>query len=1083
MSNRHRISFVAGIALLAGAPSLLGCSPEPEGLAPAAPADVTVKMDFFHKPLPDIPLPNDVATRYDEASPTKRRVNASLIAPTSFEALTRELIDQLDGWGVFQPISIPFTGPLDVDSVLAGHRDDDYDTSNDVIYLIDVDKKSPTYGQIQHLDIGNGNYPATLEKGEYWKNDPRGDSLTLAFEEADEDRNRNGRLDPGEDANGNGVLDPGEDANGNGKLDPPEDTDADGILDVPNYLPGKNPAKSDLAGRADALMTFYERSTNTLIVKPMVPLRERTTYAVVVTKRLKDANGESVGSPFPFINHEAQTEALTPLMDVLPKGLAIDDVAFAFTYTTQSVESQWKVIRDGVYGHGVQAHLNKDYPLDVELLPMRDPAHFPNMKNPYLMYGENWRPALELVLEQQFGLSSDSLQYQEHLHGVTYVDYMAVGQYQSPQLFRRTDDEGKPLPLNKQSWPADIETKAAPAVPETIYFTASVPRKESSVRGQGKPAPVVIWCHGYTGPRFDVTEVSAYLARHGLASIAIDGPSHGIGLTQFERTLIKGTLSQFGIEPAVDAFFKDRSFDQNGDGNTDSGADFWTAYLFHTRDIVRQFALDYMQLVRLIRSFDGKRRWATDVNGDGEEDLAGDFDGDGVVDIGGDAPIYMGGASLGGIMSTIMAGVEPGITAVSPISGGGGFGDIGIRSTQGGVREAFILRVMNPVYTATLDAATGSTLVETIVTDLNDAKTLPIASVKGLKPWDTMLIENLRSGERGCGYLNDQGTARAGLPSNQGDPTRITFYAGPQLDPTSEHCALFPGAKEIAKVESFEEGIEFQAQPISPGTPLTALQEGPGTPRAHSDLRRLQGLGQLVLDPADPAVVGRHALLDRIEYPGTGEKSGTHMLIITTMGDMAVPASSGLTAARATGIMPYLQRDPVHGKPLNQVVIDNYVAESVNTLKRFTNPKGEGVHIDIENFSEGGDMWGTDIPRIKTPLRAGMSQMDTLGGKSAAIFPYTVPEGQHGFDLPGAMTDKARQLCKDTCATPATEQNPDPCMCANKQAFDIGRFMMTMLSRYFASQGTALSADLCQSRGDCPGLPPQPEPRDPAKLE
>ena len=30
-----------------------------------------------------------------------------------------------------------------------------------------------------------------------------------------------------------------------------------------------------------------------------LPLRERTTYAVVVTKRLKDINGEAVGSPFP----------------------------------------------------------------------------------------------------------------------------------------------------------------------------------------------------------------------------------------------------------------------------------------------------------------------------------------------------------------------------------------------------------------------------------------------------------------------------------------------------------------------------------------------------------------------------------------------------------------------------------------------------------------------------------------------------------------------------------------------------------------------------------------------------------------
>ena len=36
-------------------------------------------------------------------------------------------------------------------------------------------------------------------------------------------------------------------------------------------------------------MPFYEKQTNTLILRPLVPLHERTTYAVVVTRRLKDA--------------------------------------------------------------------------------------------------------------------------------------------------------------------------------------------------------------------------------------------------------------------------------------------------------------------------------------------------------------------------------------------------------------------------------------------------------------------------------------------------------------------------------------------------------------------------------------------------------------------------------------------------------------------------------------------------------------------------------------------------------------------------------------------------------------------------
>ncbi len=223
---------------------LTGCSPEPEGLALAIPARTTVKMDFFHKPLPEITLPNDVATRYDATSPTGRRINASMITPTAFESRPRELLDGLDGWGVLQPIVVPFTDGLDVESIRSRHDDDDYDTSDDAIYVVNIDRDSPRFGALQHLDIGNGDYPTVVERRDlYWKNDPRGDSMSLLYEEGDEDLNRNGRLDSGEDVNGNGQLDPGEDLDDHGVLDPPEDTDADGVLDRPNYLPGHHPIR------------------------------------------------------------------------------------------------------------------------------------------------------------------------------------------------------------------------------------------------------------------------------------------------------------------------------------------------------------------------------------------------------------------------------------------------------------------------------------------------------------------------------------------------------------------------------------------------------------------------------------------------------------------------------------------------------------------------------------------------------------------------------------------------------------------------------------------------------------------------
>jgi len=471
-----RITYLAVVAAVLG-----GClGAEPEGLAPAGAASTTVKFDWYHKPLAVIPLPNDLATRADPTSATGLRINASLVAPTGFERGARRLIDELDGWGIYQPITIPFTGPLDIASITRAQRDGDYKLDDDVVYLINVDRDSSEFGRIHHLDVGNGNFPVVLEDlKKYWKNDPRGWTLSLLFEEADEDKNKNGKLDPG------------------------EDTDHDGVLDRPNYLPGKSPARSDLAGRADALMTFYERETNTLILRPLMPLRERTTYAVVVTRRLKDKNGHAVGSPFPYINHAAQNEALEALPEVLPGGLKLDDVAFTFAFTTQSVEAEMKAVREGLYGRGVQAHIGSKFPArlkGLETLWDKDSTTFaknwPAMKNPYILYSEEFAAAYKDVVTQLLGEKEKSRSYQKALESAKYVDFHVIGSFESPQLFERYVNPKEPDPekrvmlgYNQQSWPQDLHRVAAKTRSETVYFWLTVPRRSPPSDGPASRCP------------------------------------------------------------------------------------------------------------------------------------------------------------------------------------------------------------------------------------------------------------------------------------------------------------------------------------------------------------------------------------------------------------------------------------------------------------------------------------------------------------------------------------------------------------------------------------------------------------------
>jgi hypothetical protein len=759
-------------------------------------------------------------------------------------------------------------------------------------------------------------------------------------------------------------------------------------------------------------------------------------------------------------------------------------VAFAFTFTTQTTTGNMVAVREGLYGKGVQAHLGEEYPAELSGFEvLRDPAFegFANMKSKYLLPTEDFMEALEAITAAFFGTAGSS-EGNVLLESFRYVDFQAIASFTSPQLFERRDSAGHLLPFDDQSWPQDLTTTPAAARPETVYVHFLVPRKEISVRKDGKPAPVVFIGHGYTGSRFDAVQIGPYLARHGIAVAAIDCVSHGLSLKPDESALATQILSVLGLAPWFEAASqRSRALDLNNDGTKDSGGDFWTSYIFHTRDVVRQSAIDHVQLARILRSFDGKRRWDFDLDGDGENELAGDFDGDGKVDIGGDSALFFTGGSLGGIMSIVTAAVEPGIKATAPIAGGGGFTDIGNRSKQGGVREALTLRVMGPLFVGTQAKDDPEMTLETIVTDVNDDRTLPLGTVEKMREGDTMLAENLTNGERACGrvWKDEDGTlrVRAGVESDVDDSVRLSFYQGAAVKTGSGDCTIKKGREPVAVFDRFGVDITFQGRLHNKGDGLVALAEGLGLRRANPELRRFMGLGQLVLDAADPGVLAPHLSKDPLEFPLLGEKSGAHALIVTTIGDMNVPAGSGVTVARAAGLVDYMKDDSRYGMPVNQKLIETGVLEAVDTLNRYMDPDGHGVHLDVDNFSEGTDPWGEAIPRLDPPIRAGMGQKDPLGGYSAAVFPYANPTGQHGFAMPGAMGDAGRKACKDACDANPPADGGD-CGCGEREFHDIGLFMMNMIGRFFASEGQVLNADACQSRDDCGDVPEPPKERE-----
>jgi hypothetical protein len=540
-------------------------------------------------------------------------------------------------------------------------------------------------------------------------------------------------------------------------------------------------------------------------------------------------------------------------------------------------------------------------------------------------------------------------------------------------------------------------------------------------------------------------------------------------------------LKGFGFEPFFEAMFKGRAFDQNNDGVGDSGADFWTSYLFHTRDVVRQSLLDYVQLIRILKTFDGQRRWDWDLNGDGTNELAGDFDGDGQIDVGADSFFGATGGSLGGIMSSMLGAVEPHMDVVAPISGGGGLSDIGLRSVQGGVREAVILRVLGPLFLGNLDPATETLALTAVIPDLNDDASLPLGAIQGVKVGDTLRVLNDKTGEIGCGYVDPTGRIRVAVASDQGDPLRLEHYRGPALAVGDTECGLVQGATPETTVDSFGVEITFQGEVIPAATKLYALGDGLGLRRSNPEIRRFLGIGQMVLDGADPAVYARHFSAEPLVYPNMTQKTHTHAMIVTTLGDMSVPASSGVTLGRAAGFIDYLNVDPRLGTTPNQALLDDHVAEAVHSYKRYTwADAGEvGVHLDVENFSQGTDLWGENVPRRGEPMHL-WSKTNAygkdLGGYSGAIFPYPIPEGQHGFPFPGQLPDEAKENCERACP------EGQDCQCQEVKTFDTGFFLFNMMGKYFRTRGQEVPIDLCLSDGSCADEPRPPTPRDVREL-
>jgi len=891
-----------------------------------------VVWDPLHRPIPEIPFPNDKATRRDDSSPTGIRLNLSGQAVTDVERRQREGMQRLSGAGTMGPITVSFTAPLDLVDLRKRHHPDRpdpvtgaltpdalaWDPSDHAVYLVNVEEGSLHHGELIPLDVGGGHYPNATSPHQFWPHDP--------------------------------------------------------LRALDNFiLPEDNRADTDGDGTAE-FVYHWEVATNTLILRPLIPLDSAAQHVLVLTKRLKgyvddgapgwleDGDGpvlRSVESPFDHVCPPGQEDALRDAVEVLAsQGIGMEDVAFAWSFTTQDTAELLDALRRGLDGEGPFAHLAADHPpliTDIENMDVvldgdtdGDGAP-PPTDNLYVIQAGFLQPILDIVSS----VMTTELQV-DHLED---VEYFVFGSYAAPGFVRTPDGR----------FDLDPATGEGTVTTEEIPFMVSVPRASADcpeyIPGAAPPRgcppfPVMIYAHGTQTSRLEVIGIVSKMARMGIACWSYDAVGHGPFVPPLDQVIaqypeyaflipvVKGLLADLLFSPAeaeqvkqlpdmeAIALFMEfglieaitevgRAEDDNGDGFVGSGESFYVSDPFRVRGNIMETVVDAIQLRRVIRALDQEKvpprvedpwKECSGILGDTQKEeacresliknlVAGDFDADGVLDVGGpDVDLAVTGTSIGGMIATIAAAADPEIEVAAPIVPGCGFVQIFSRSSLHWVMEPTFLMALGPVVVGCpVEYADGSRRVAlTMNTDIPpqgeiDEETGEVLEGFGYLTWDCRKSWEGAATEAPWRLKESLGS----LPVVPGAALRIrNLELGTELTTTIGEEGEFSLGIPADLGDQLEVAVLSPDGVVVDSATIESPYEGMGYQRNTPDFRRFAGLMQMVFESADPANWARRLFLEPL--PG---HPPVRVLQLGDLGDTTVPVSAMVAYSRAAGLL------------------------------------------------------------------------------------------------------------------------------------------------------------------------------------
>jgi hypothetical protein len=375
----------------------------------------------------------------------------------------------------------------------------------------------------------------------------------------------------------------------------------------------------------------WEPLTSTLYVESDEQLAEDSTYLLVVTRDIHDANGDPLDTTsfrqdlnFGQTKDPASKAYRKALLDALPLAALggadpDEDIAAASLFTTQSISALSKKVRDQIRSAPAPTP-------NFNLAPDGSRTVFANV------------PGLAIAWNRQLtvaGPLSPSAVPVVATHLVPgSIAKIAYGSFASPNYQN-----------SSQIIPAVGTRTGVPAVQSTnqLVFTLFVPSGPTPPGGW----PVAVFGHGFTDSMNGAPwAVASSLAHAGIATIAINVVGHGYGSAgTYTVTQPVGPTETFSAGG--------RGFDQDGNGTISSteGVNAAGGSIVSNRDGLRQTVFDLVQLVHVLQA-------GVDVDGNGAPDLS-------------TSRIYYAGQSFGGIYGVELLGLEPTIRAGVPNVPGG----------------------------------------------------------------------------------------------------------------------------------------------------------------------------------------------------------------------------------------------------------------------------------------------------------------------------------------------------------------------------------------------------------------------------